>query len=529
MLRFVLLTALALGCNERHLASPTPAAHADIKNTQRVEKTGGDIASSKARSETDRKSLHEVFEPQVAGGFYPDDPEQLRQKVEAFMKSAQLVDLEDREIVGIIAPHAGYDYSGPVAGAAYRAVQGRDYRTVVVLGLNHRQSAGRAAVLKADGYRTPLGAVSIDTKATSALVNDHPELFEYAEGMFKKEHSVEVQLPFIQVALPEASVLPIVVAVHDEERLAALSTALYRSLGQRGDVLFVVSSDLSHFYPDDEAQKYDRQLIELVRAWKLDAWKRQAPTRKGMCGYAPALVFFRMFENWPKKQRRVTLLDYKNSGDTSGRRDRVVGYGAMAFTLDRNTRTAFMTEKDFGPYDLHMRKTLMHLAKESVRAAAKGSVYEPSAPPEELLGRPGAAFVTLKKKGRLRGCIGHVIARVPLYKCVGDVARAAAVHDTRFTPVTPEELDELIFEISVLTAPKPVSPEEVEVGRDGLIISNAGRTGLLLPQVPVEWGWDREEFLEHTCRKAGLPRGCWKDPGTRLESFRAIVWGEEDV
>ncbi len=513
MLRFVLLAALTLGCNEKRPASPTPAAHALVREKKQ------DVS----------QDLPRVFSPQVAGGFYPDDPKALRHEVTSFMESARAVDLGGRDIAGIIAPHAGYAYSGPVAAAAYRAVEGRGYKTVVVLALNHKRSAERAAVMTADGYRTPLGIVPVDSKAARALVEEYPGLFEDAPSLFAGEHSLEVQLPFIQIALPKASVVPVVVAVYDERRLQAISEALHRSFGRSADVLFVVSSDMSHFYPEEQARKYDQRVMELLRTFELDEWKKVAPTRKGMCGYAPALVFLRLFEKWPEKKRRVTVLDYKNSADTSRRRDRVVGYAAMAFTLDKNTRTALMTEKDFGPFDIHLRKKLMVLAKESVRAAAKGGVYEPPEPEDELLARPGAAFVTLKKKGHLRGCIGHVIARAPLYKCVADVARAAAIHDVRFSPVTWKEVDALQMEISVLTQPRSVSPEEVEVGRDGLIVSSAGRTGLLLPQVPLEWGWDREEFLNHTCRKAGLPEGCWKDPSTRLESFRAIVWGEEDI
>jgi AmmeMemoRadiSam system protein A len=137
--------------------------------------------------------------------------------------------------------------------------------------------------------------------------------------------------------------------------------------------------------------------------------------------------------------------------------------------------------------------------------------------------------VTLKKAGDLRGCIGHVAARVPLYRCVSDVGRAAAVEDSRFDPVRPDELPTLSYEISVLTAPQPTTVDQIVVGRDGLIMSRGGYSGLLLPQVPGEWGWNKEEFLMHTCRKAGLPMDCWKDPATQIKSFRAIVWGEGDL
>jgi len=173
------------------------------------------------------------------------------------------------------------------------------------------------------------------------------------------------------------------------------------------------------------------------------------------------------------------------------------------------------------------REALMEIAKASVSAAVNGEDYEPTAPASELLRRDGAAFVTLKENGDLRGCIGHIIATMPLFECVAEVARSAATQDYRFNPVTPDELALLTYEISVLTPPEPVEdPSTVQVGRDGLIVSRGRNRGLLLPQVPEEQGWNREQFLDGTCRKAGLPQGCWRDPQTRLERFHAVVWGE---
>lgn len=248
-----------------------------------------------------------------------------------------------------------------------------------------------------------------------------------------------------------------------------------------------------------------------------------------MCGYRPMLAFVSMFEKYAIKSRSVSQLVYKNSGDTAGDRSRVVGYGALAFSLEKDMRTEEKERKDFGPFRAEERRYLMNLAKESVRAAVKGQSFSPAKPADEQMMSKGAAFVTLKKEGSLRGCIGHVIARVPLYQCVSDVARAAAIHDTRFSPVTEEELAGLSYEISVLTPPVPIDPHDVIIGKHGLIMTQGSRSGLLLPQVPVEWGWNREEFLAHTCHKAGLPLNCWKEPETRIESFQAIVFGEDDL
>ena len=521
---FVVLTlaALVLSCSE---CSPAPVKDAVEPDRDRTPATAG----TPGVSQLPHQRIENSFEPQVAGGFYTEDPTELKRQVRGFLSGAAAEAIpEDRDIVGILTPHAGYRYSGPVAGEAYNAVKGRGYRTVVVLALCHRRSALKASVLNRPAYDTPLGSARIDQRAVAALLTHHGDLFESNEVLFQGEHSLEVQLPFIQEALPKAKIVPVIVAVHDEKAIEGIAEALYEVLGKREEVLFVLSSDLSHFYPYAEASAYDRKVLALLEQWKIDEWKKIAPTRKGMCGYSPILTFVKMFEKFDKAGRRGTRLAYNNSGDTAGDKSRVVGYGAVAFSVRRGMRTTEQ-ETDFGPFDVEQRRYLMSLAKRAVEAAARGEDYNPMQPESDLLRDQGAAFVTLKKDGQLRGCIGHVIARIPLFKCVSDVARAAAIHDSRFSPVRPGELDDLTFEISVLTAPEKTTPEKVVVGRDGLIMSRDGRSGLLLPQVPVEWNWTREEFLDHTCRKAGLPAGCWKDPDTEIKSFRAIVWGEDDL
>ena len=174
------------------------------------------------------------------------------------------------------------------------------------------------------------------------------------------------------------------------------------------------------------------------------------------------------------------------------------------------------------------RRWLLELARETVEAAVLGRpLPEPAVPPGPLTERRGA-FVTLKRGGALRGCIGHVVGHEPLWRSVRDNAVAAALHDPRFPPVSAGELPELELEISALTPLEIVDdPDSIVVGRDGLMVERGPFRGLLLPQVPVEWGWDRETFLDQTCRKAGLEPGCWRDPATRLYRFRAEVFGED--
>ncbi|MDD5309537.1 MAG: AmmeMemoRadiSam system protein B [Deltaproteobacteria bacterium] len=534
MIRIVITCAAlaALSCSE---PKPSPPAAGDTAAK------GDDSRSETMKTTADKKDPKRVagaFPSQVAGGFYPGDPDTLRKAVRGFLDAAGTAGAEkDRDIVGILTPHAGYPYSGPVAGESFRAVMGRGYKTVVVMALSHHRRAEKAAVLDRPAYDTPLGSVPIDRDAVKRLVSEHGDVFMADERVFTGEHSLEVEHPFVQVALPGVDIVPIIVAVADEGMTAAIGRALFDAFGRRADVLFVVSSDMSHYNPYEEANRLDNHNLGLLEKWKIDEWTVSASDgARGMCGFLPLLSFVRMFEGYDAAKRKVTRLAYKNSGDTAGgRSEGVVGYGSLAFSVERGVRTERATEKpkvavsDFGPFTAQDRKSLMELAKRVVAAAARGERYTPEAPAGKVLTDLGAAFVTLKKNGDLRGCIGHVIARVPLYKCIADVAEAAAIHDSRFNPVTPDELKELTYEISVLTPPEPITPDKVVVGRDGLIMSRGYNSGLLLPQVPGEWGWGREEFLMHTCRKAGMEPTCWKDPATDIKAFRAIVWGEQDL
>jgi len=175
------------------------------------------------------------------------------------------------------------------------------------------------------------------------------------------------------------------------------------------------------------------------------------------------------------------------------------------------------------------KRELLRIARASVEAAARGRTYRPDEPEsEDLLAKRGA-FVTLKTRGgHLRGCIGAIEGYGPVYRTVAEMAVSASQRDPRFPPVGPDELSDLVVEVSVLTPPRPIEASDVEVGRHGLIVSSGHARGLLLPQVPVEHGWDRKTFLAHTCLKAGLPPDAWKAPGTELRAFTAEVFGEDE-
>jgi AmmeMemoRadiSam system protein A/AmmeMemoRadiSam system protein B len=446
------------------------------------------------------------FPAQVAGGFYAADPEELRAQVAGFL---------DRASPSAPPPRA------PIAA-------------VVVLAFPHRDHDIRetgAWILAEDAYLTPLGAVPVDRTLADRIRAEDPDVFAADSAPFREEHALEVELPFLQVALPGTPIVPImVVPAGGAARLERIGRAVGRVLRERTDVVLVVSTDLSHFYTYDEAVALDERNLSAMETADPAALARLCGDRSGPCGCHTVVAALFALREAAGDGARIERLRYANSGDVTGERDRVVGYGALAM-IDRPA-AASAAAAEGTMFDREERAELMRIAREAVRAAVRGERYRPDPPASPALTADGAAFVTLKEHGELRGCIGHVIATEPLYLCVAEVAASAAVQDPRFPAVSEEELRELTYDISVLTAPTPVEdPETVVVGRDGLIMSRGGRRGLLLPQVPVEQGWTRAQFLDGTCRKAGLPAGCWRDPSVRVERFQAIVWGEdlEDV
>ncbi|MCK9523824.1 MAG: AmmeMemoRadiSam system protein B [Proteobacteria bacterium] len=521
-----LLAALLLSSNAcqqcQSLPQGAPTQGDTVPDTQ---------AESRVDSATAPPRIEGALAPQVADVFYPGDPQELAQFVtRALAAATPRPDLATRDIVGIVAPHAGYVYSGAVAAEAWSLVQHRDIRLVVLLAFHHRRPNQGAALPTFPGMRTPLGDIPVDTDAASALVADAPALFSRDDKMFHGEHSLETQLPFVQTALPQARILPIMVGFSDAPVIEAIGETLFAHFGDRRDVLFAASSDMSHFYTHEEAARIDDATLTHLAAQRFEPWLQHASAHQsGMCGVRPLYAFVSLFARYPAEARQVDLLQYRTSGDVSGDRQRVVGYAALGFSLDAEQRKQVPVEKNFGPFTKEARRALMDIAKTSVKNATQGRTAPVPKPALPLLAEPGAAFVTLRIDGQLRGCVGHVLARDPLYRCVDDVARSAAIHDSRFAPLTPAEYPRVDFEISVLTAPAPIRPEDVEVGKHGLIISRGAQSGLLLPQVPIEWNWNREEFLSATCRKAGLPPNCWQSPGVELRAFSAIVFDESDT
>lgn len=474
-----------------------------------------------------------IFQPVVAGQFYPSDPEELKRSIESYLNSATDIEVKG-DVWGVIAPHAGYIYSGPVAGYSYRALKRENVETVIILAPSHRYPFRGASVLNFDYYRTPLGNAKIDRSLAKKLLRKEPFVEEI--GAFTKEHSAEVHIPFIQVILPHAKILPVVMGRPDYSTIKDASEVISEILENgNGKYAFVVSTDLSHYHPYEEAREMDRNLLNKIALLKTgEIYDGVTEGVYEMCGFVPVITALMMAE---RLNLKPFVLHYKNSGDTAGGRERVVGYGAVAF-LKKGTveikegvesseeETEWITGERLNDEE---KKYLLKISRQTLEEYVRFRKIPQVQPPAENLRKKGAVFVTLKKKGVLRGCIGGLSAYEPLYLAVQHMTVNSCSKDPRFFPVTEDELKEIKIEISVLSPPVDVKEplKEILIGRDGLIIEYGGRRGVLLPQVPVEYNWDIHTYLREICYKAGLPEDTWKKKEARLQRFSAVVFGEE--
>jgi AmmeMemoRadiSam system protein B/AmmeMemoRadiSam system protein A len=465
----------------------------------------------------------------VAGTFYPADPEQLRNHVDALLAAAKVPEMEGK-LWAIVSPHAGYPYSGAVAAHAYAALKGRHITRVVVISPSHYEAFPFASIYDGDAYETPLGSITVD-KAFAAKLAGGQYLKLSSRGHIQQgeqhEHALEVQLPFLQRAIGnDFQLVPIVVGDQSYAVTRALGVALARLI-RSPETLIVASSDLSHFHTYDQAVALDRKPLRALEDWDYFSMARNFEAREWeACGGGPIIAAMIAAERLGA--RRAVVLKYANTGDVTGDRSRVVGYGAAA--LIEPAGPGSPTREANPDYSLPAaeKEQLLALARKSVESVVRERrvAAVPTAVSAPLLDDRGA-FVTLKEHGELRGCIGYTSAARPLIETVRDVAAYAAVRDPRFPAVREGELKDLEYEVSVLSPFRRVLDfNQVQVGRHGLLVVNGNDQGLLLPQVPTEQGWDRTTFLDQTCLKAGLPRACWKDPDTDVFMFTALVFGE---
>jgi AmmeMemoRadiSam system protein B/AmmeMemoRadiSam system protein A len=454
----------------------------------------------------------EVRKPAFAGAFYDGDKALLAARIDGYLSAVKDLPAIAAEVRALVCPHAGYVYSGQTAAFAYKLVQGRPYETVIIIGTSHQYPLDGCSIYLKGGFETPLGVVPVDEELAGRIARASG--FSYIAEAHAKEHSVEVQVPFIQRALPDAKIVPIVLGYPSRRNVYSLANGLAEAAGDK-KVLIVASTDLSHYLSKADANSVDAKTISLVRNISADTLiTRCANGENIMCGGGGVAAMLIALKK--AGQPRVEVLRYSDSSEASGDEGHVVGYLAAAVTVGQPAAEFSLSAEE--------KKDLLRLARQAVQLyVAEKKIIDYKTEDPNFLAERGA-FVTLKRKGELRGCIGFIEPVASLWETVIQTAIYAATEDTRFTPVRPEELRDLEVEISVLTPLKKIdNPRLVQVGKHGLIIAMGRNRGVLLPQVPVENNWDRETFLGQACLKAGLPADAWKK-GAEISVFEAIVF-----
>jgi MEMO1 family protein len=478
----------------------------------------------------------------VAGKFYPAERDKLDQALSYFLVDA--VAPRTAKPVAIVVPHAGIVYSGQIAADAFRQAAAFHYDVVVIIGTNHTTAGFSGVSIYARGaFETPLGTVAVDEDLAQKLLSADKD-FVFAPEVHQREHSVEVEVLFVQHLFPKAKIVPAVIGQPDADLCARFGQALAAVLNGK-DALIVASSDLSHYPAYEDAQKVDHQTLAAIATMQPE--NLQATVRRQMrqgvpnlqtcaCGEGPIMAAMTAARGLGAPH--ATVISSANSGDAAvGEYDQVVGYGAVVFSAgvevpDTSTLTANVTDTmqtTYTPIPAAERKALLALARKSIEWYLKAGVTPLSRHVGAAEMRRQGAFVTLKKRGDLRGCVGHMSEDMPLARTVTGMALMAAFEDERFRPVTQDEMKDIEIEISALTPFQRVpDASSIKIGRDGVVLRKGGRSAVFLPQVAPEQGWTRDEMLDHLCQKAGLPEGAWKQ-GAEFSTFQAEVFSESDI
>ena len=485
-----------------------------------------------------------VREPAVAGQFYPGTRDELRKVVEGYLADAKPEAVKGR-LIALVSPHAGYNFSGPIAAYGYKLLEGRSYDDVVVIGPSHHTAFHGAALTESDSWRTPLGDVPIDQAVNDALLKAAPKTFTRDDSVQALEHSAEVQIPFLQVALKGFKLVPMCIQDFSPANCKAVDHALAQVLKGR-HALIIASTDMAHYPATGLCAEIDQKTLTSVVKMDLDAmynWEREGCEKYAdrevhctLCGLGPVVAAMVAARDLGADQ--ASLLKYANSGQLDKRTaDQSVGYGSVAIINTRAQEPAAggdakMDNAPLGSADnltVEQKRTLLTLARRSIAEFVGHSVRLKPPTDDKAFAEPRAVFVTLKARGKLRGCIGTLEPHAALGEAVIDAAISAATEDPRFSQVRAAEVDGLDLHISVLSPMVPTTVDKIVLGKHGIVVSQGNRRGVFLPEVAPEQGWDLDTTLSYLCvEKAGLAADAWKH-GASIESFTTQSFGDEDV
>jgi AmmeMemoRadiSam system protein B/AmmeMemoRadiSam system protein A len=467
-------------------------------------------------------------QPAFAGTFYPATKSALESQLKELFRSARPSEGTAR-VQTLIVPHAGYDYSGVVAASGYKTIPVETiYKNIFIIASSHREQYNGVSVYNIGNYITPLGEVKVNREIANALIKENQNILYYARA-HDREHSIEVQLPFLQYHFEEMPpIVPLVMGTSSLASARELAAALLPYFIPEN--LFVISSDFSHYPSYEDAKRIDKRSCDAILT--KDPEKFYNTLRRigdesvknlvtPSCGWSSIMTMLYMADRRDDLQLLPVL--YSNSGDSNiGDKERVVGYWSVA---------GFEIPPDNPPFALNdkEKEKLLDISRSTLESYLRTGTLEeiPAEGLTSILKQPSGAFVSLYMGGRLRGCIGNFTPDKPLYAVVQEMTLAAATHDNRFAPVEPTELPYISIEISVLTPLQKISSiDEFQLDRQGIYMTKEGHSGTYLPQVAQQTGWSAEELFEHCSReKAGLGVDGWKQAD--LYVYEAIVFGEQ--
>jgi len=486
-----------------------------------------------------------VFRSALAGRWYSADAQTLRKQIDGFYQKADVKPIDN--VIAFILPHAGYRYSGQIAVMGLKKTAAK-YKRIVVIGPTHSMPMEEIlSVPRVTHYETLLGEIPLDVEFINKLL-EHP-LFRSVPQAHADEHSVQIELPLLQHTQKDFKLVPIVAGRCSLETVKKAGAILKGLVDEQ--TLVVASSDFVHYGPNFNYIPFTDNIPEGIKKLDMGAYEHIArldskgfleyknKTGATICGYIPVAILLSMMD----KPVKAELVKYATSGEMTGDFTSSVSYLSVVFTgawqdspeIKPQVRGGELTEKDKRELLTLARKTIDYgLRNQRVPEASELGVTI-----SEAMKRPRAAFVTLKKISvlkkddeaepqkilRLRGCIGDIFPQRPLYKSVLMNAIYAAFSDRRFTPLQKDEFDDIVIEISALTAPKPARLNQIRIGIDGVVLRKEGKSAVFLPQVAPEQGWDLEQTLTHLSQKAGLPEDAWKE-GASFLVFEGDVFGE---
>jgi AmmeMemoRadiSam system protein B/AmmeMemoRadiSam system protein A len=488
-------------------------------------------------------TAEKVLNSSLAGSWYYADANTLTKQIDGFFQKADLKPKQtwassaEPNVIALILPHAGYQYSGQTAAFGLKTIN-KKYKRIVVIGPSHRAPMeDMLSVPRVTHYQTPLGTVPLDVEFIDELLKHR--MFQNLPYAHQYEHSVQIELPLLQhCQRTDFKFVPIVAgrcSLPTVKKAAAILASLIDN-----ETLVVASSDFVHYGPNygyvpftenipDEIRKLDMGAYEFIA--KRDAeglLKYKHRTGATICGSVPVAVLLSMMGEGTKAH----LAKYATSGELTGDFTNSVSYLSVVFTGAWQDAPVVPPQQSKSELTQHDKEQLLTLARKSIIYALEKRRLPDATDLEVALSAamqsPRAAFVTLKKNGQLRGCIGDIFPQRPLYRSVITNAVNAAVNDRRFMPVTQAECNDITIEISALTPPAPVdSYEKIRIGTDGVVLRKNGRSAVFLPQVAPEQGWDLNQTLTHLSQKAGLPPDAWKQ-GASFLVFQADVFGESE-